>query len=400
MGERDDQTSDDIFEDREDDDADETSAVIRRALAAQGIEADDDDDGAGFDQPPIEEQAADDRVSQEDGAALASDAQLNHEAGDPDKAAKGEDRQNKDGATEDAGADDAVKDGADDQGDDLANAAFEDLVRDVPEASRAEITRRLTDAEKAMAPFQTPYAQEQMRMHGTTPQEVSTRLMQLAEYAATKPDEYLAWAAREMASSPDKVGEVLGKAAELHGYKLTKLEDEDDDDLFDDEETRNLKRENAELKRQINGEQPTFGPDAPAQRQQRDVHNTLQNFITERNPDGSLKRPHFAALETRITAMAQEKHAQTQQPITVDDLETLYQAAEQEFRGMFGNPAAQAQGDVPNAEQRKAAAGQKAKRASTSIDGSGQGASRRPALPENADIDDVIRHSLSKQIDG
>lgn len=393
-----DQFDDDIFEDREEGE-DDTSDVIRQALAAQGVDADDEDDDAGFDQAPIEDAPGDDRVSQEEGTKLASDAQLKAETGEGDDKEKTPDAPNdEEGESKPKEAEEPQK--TEDDAPDLTAAPMDQLLRDVPEASRAELTRRLSDAERIMAPFQSDYARAQMEQFGSSPEQMSARLMQLAEYASTKPDEYLAWAAQEMAASPDKIGEVLGNAAKLHGYKLVKAEEEGDDDIFADEETKALKRENADLKRRLEGGGPAFGPDTPQMQQQRDVQTALSNLVSERNPDGTLRRPHFQALEGHIARKAQAHRQQTQKAVTVEDIDRFYHEAETEFRGMFGNPAAQTQTDVAEGDKQKAAAAERAKRASTSIDGTGQGANRRPALAADADLTDVIRDALNRSVDG
>ena len=54
----------------------------------------------------------------------------------------------------------------------------------------------------------------------------------------------------------------------------------------------------------------------------------------------------------------------------------------------------------PTSDKQKAAAAERAKRASTSIDGTGQGANRRPALAADADLTDVIRDALNRSVDG
>ncbi|SDI70403.1 hypothetical protein [Salipiger marinus] len=392
-----DQFDDDIFADR-DEGEDETSDVIRQALAAQGVDADDQDDDAGFDQAPIEDAPGDDRVPQEEGSKLASDAQLKAETGGEGKAPKPDESKDEDAEAKAEDAADPEQTG--DDAPDLTAAPMDQLLRDVPEASRAELTRRLSDAERIMAPFQSDYARGQMERFGSTPEQMSVRLMQLAEYASTKPDEYLAWAAQEMAASPDKIGEVLGNAAKLHGFKLVKAEEEGDDDIFADEETKALKRENADLKRRLEGGGPAFGPDTLQMQQQRDVQTALTSLVTERNPDGTLRRPHFRELEGHIARKAQAQRQQTQKAVTVEDIDRFYREAETEFRSMFGNPAAQPQPEVAEGDKRKAAAAERAKRASTSIDGTGQGASRRPALAADADLTDVIRHALNRSVDG
>lgn len=407
-----DDLTDDIFEE-DDADRDELSEFIGSKLAEADKEADEDD--AGMDQPPVEEgEDEDTTVSVEEGAKIAKKAEIEGnkpkddektpEAKKPEANDSESDAGSKEKAATEDGKDDdteggeaADKDGGGDE--DLSKADLDTLMKGVPKSSRAEITKRLNAAQEAYAPFENPYIQQQMKQHGSNPQEVTTRLVELASFASEKPDEYLAWAASEMAASPDKIGEVLGKAAALHGYKVVKdePEDEDDDDIFADEETKRLKQENAELRRQVEGgQQREFGPDTPERQQRRTLANELTSFVNERGEDGNLKRPYFEQLQPQIQNLVAQHVQTTGKLVSVADLDGFYTQALDGMRNSLGIPAAQPTPPVPEQKQQDAAAVERSKRASTSVDGTGQGASRRPAQPASDDIGDIIRHAMSQ----
>ncbi len=401
--------NDDIFEE-DDADRDELSEFIGSKLAEADKEADEDD--AGMDQPPVEEGDDEDTtVSVEEGAKIAKKAEIEGnkpkadeekpEAKKPEAKDSESDAGSKEKAATEDGKDDdteggeaADKDGGGDE--DLSKADLDTLMKGVPKSSRAEITKRLNAAQEAYAPFENPYIQQQMKQHGANPQEVTTRLVELASFASEKPDEYLAWAASEMAASPDKVGEVLGKAAALHGYKVVKDEPEgdDDDDIFDDEQTKALKARIKEL--EGGNEQREFGPDTTERQQKRILANELTSFVNERGEDGNLKRPYFAQLQPQIQNLVAQHVQNTGKNVSVAELDGFYTQALDGMRNSLGIPAAQPTPPVPQQNQQDAAAVERSKRASTSVDGTGQGASRRPAQPASDDIGDIIRHAMSQ----
>ncbi len=397
--------------------ADEFGDDLREKIDAL-IGDDGEEDDAGLD-APFEDGDLPETVSPEEGAELASDARLKAKdaakkvdaktgkeddaeasAAPEEKSQKPEDTDEKakaDLAEEDNAAEKGEK-ASDEAGDDLKAAAAADLLKDVPEAQRGEISRRLSEAETLLAPFQTEYAKAELARHGASPQDAIGRLVELNQFAQTKPDEYLAWVAREMKG--DGAHEVLEGAAKHLGYKLVKDagDGEDDDEIFLDEQTRALKKENEDLKRRLEGDGPSFGPDTPERRQQRDAQRTLQDFTTETDETGSLKRPYFNQLQPRIAAMAREHVEKTKAAVTTEDLARFYDAAMGEVRQMAGAPATSAAHDAQDvaSKEKEAAAAEKAMRASKSVDGTGQGASRRPALPDDAPIEDVIRAQLAK----
>jgi hypothetical protein len=240
-----------------------------------------------------------------------------------------------------------------------------------------------------------------MEMHGTNPTEQIDRLLELNEFAQNKPDEYLAWVATQ--TMGEKPHEAIAGAAKLLGYKLVedKADDQDDEDLFEDPALQALRDENAALKAKLGGDRPEFGPDTTERRSVRDAERNLQNFVNETGPDGQPLRPYFNMLEGRIGEMARLKVQETGRALTLEDLGGLYDAAVAEIQSAFGTSAAQTQPSVTDlADQKKADAAEKARRASKTIDGSGQGTSRRPALPADASLDDVIAFNLANQAAG
>lgn len=385
-----DQTDDDIFEEAGDAE-DETAAIIRRSLEESGWDEDDEDD-AGLDQPPAEEIDADTSVSVEEGARLASKAKLEGpKPKEPVAKDEGDDDTDKDDpAPEKADDEKATATGEGDEGAaepaDLTASSVDDLLKGTPKAARTEIARRLSDAEAALAPFQTPYMQEQMKAYGATPADVSKRLSDLASFAAEKPDEYIAWVAQEMASAPDKIGEVLQAAAARHGYKVVKDEGEGgDDDTFDDPDMRALRDENRALKAKLQGGAQDFGPDAPARRAALSVQDQLTSFQNERDESGAPKRPYFQHLAPQITAKARAFVQANGRHVTTQDLDAFYNEAVSEMRQLVGGDVnSAAQPDTAKAQQQEDAARvEKSKRASMTVDGAGQGAPRHSA--QNAD---------------
>lgn len=407
---------------------DGTAKLIREAWEAEEGEDGEDDDG-GFDQPLEDNPDAPDVVSPDKGRDLLDKAEVTKERtrradseaakpddeaaqapkdGKTDSVAKADDKSGEDTA-QGAEADDKAGEDGDGDKPDLTQAEASALLEGMPDDRKAEVTRRLAEAENVLKPFQSPYIKDQMQRFGATPDQVASRLADLASFANTNPDEYIAWMAKE--AGGDDPSELLGKAAERLGYKLTKVSD-DDDDVFLDPEVKRIKEENERLKRQVNGE-TDFGPDTPERQQARQMRQQLDSFINERDETGNLKRPGFQQLEPVIAQAAAQHRQQTGKPATMEDLDRFYTAAVEQVRSAMGVPAGQMGAPEPPSGQpggeagtsaaqsgqsvsdqikTKAAAAQRAQRASKSVDGTGQGASRRPALSENASLDDVIRH--------
>jgi hypothetical protein len=277
---------------------------------------------------------------------------------------------------------------------DIKAAGIDALLDGLPDDRKGEISRRMGEADKVMSLFRGREAE--LERHGVDASTAMSRLIELNEFAQKHTDEYLAWVATQIdAKAPH---EVMSKAAARLGYKLVPVEAEADDE-FADPEVKRLREENRQLKAAATTE---FGPDTAARKSQRDVMATLQNFIDERGADGKPLRPAFPVLRDRIAAMASERRRTTGQPVSMADLQEFYTKAEAEVKAALqvpaGGSAAQVPAPVPQQQKdQTAAAVEKAKAASKNIDGSGQGASRRPALSEDASIGDIIRHQLAKQ---
>lgn len=273
---------------------------------------------------------------------------------------------------------------------DITAKPLADLMGALDEPARAEITRRMQFGDEIGALFKG--REEELRIHGNiTPAQATARLLQINEYAQRNPDEYVAWVATQM--KPDAAHTVIEGAAKRLGYKL--VPDLEPGDEFDDEVTRNLRAENHRLKM---AQVEIHGPDDPQIATQQAIVQTIANFATERDAGGNLVRPHYEALKPQIAAMATEHRKTTGRPVTVAELDGFYRAAEEEVRKSFGiqpTSAAQPAATVQSQETKTAASGvEKARTASKAIDGTGQGADRRPALPENASLSATMRHFM------
>lgn len=375
---------------KDDDDAD-IREIIETALKNSEADGDDDDDAGGFG-APIKREAGDATVSHEQGLDLIDKTKF--AAAQTDKAEPAADAEKKEEAAPQAGDETRpeAETGAKQEGAKPAADPAADLLADIPEERRAIIADRLDAATRVMSVFKGHEAE--LQRHNVTPEKAMERLVYLNAFAQEKPDEYIAWVAGEM--KPDAAHEVLGAAAKLIGYKLVP-EVEESQDEFEDEEIRKLREENARLKA---GTARAFGPDAPERVAQRTISEQIAAFATEKDEAGTLKRPYFDALRPQISAAASAMRAQTGQPVTVAQLDEIYRKAEDDALKAFGiTSAAQKPAPVAAQEQDKKAADlAKAKAASTSIDGSGQGADRHPALSPDAPIADVVRHFAGKMI--
>lgn len=424
-----DEDDDDIFDEGEQDD---TAAFLSKKLAE--IDTDDAaDDAAGLDADLDDEGDLRETVGAQDGAQMAADAQLKKDIGKTEPNDEGDEEAGEKSAREadepkspekpkgKARADegDSAGDGNDkgetqdgDAPDDMRAAAIDTLLDGVPDDRRAEVSRRLSEAEGVLKPFQGEAVKAQLDRHGTTPQQAVERLVYLNGFAQQHPDEYLAWVANEM-GGPDKASEVLGKAAERMGYKLEPVQGEGDDDLFEDPEVARLKREVEQLRKAAKGEGPEFGPDAPERVQARTAQQELDAFVNERDETGNLVRPHFETLAPMIQQRAVQHREQTGRAVTRDDLSRFYDEALTQVQGALApggpagppqapeNPAAQGARPVAQDLKTKAAAAERARRASTPVDGSGQGAGRRPASSgSDEDLHSLIGRLVKEQSQG
>lgn len=398
----------------DDDKADEDlRAILREKIKEAGAET--GDDGGGFD-APLDAAPVNATVSAEDGFDLADKARFKERkaATDPvaDLQKTIDDGAGKPAAAAGEGTPAPAADPAKPapaaaadpakaaEGDkpaeaapaDIATKPLGDLIGTLEEPARKEIERRIGRLDQFDAIFKG--REEELRMHGNlTPQQAVQRFVDLNRFAQEKPDEYLAWVARE--TNPQQAHAVLDGAAKILGYKL--VPDMEAGDEFEDEKTRKLREENHLLKVQGRSD---FGPDSPARTATQTIEHQIRNFETEKDATGALLRPHYEALKPQIAALATEQRARTGQPVTLQDIDGFYRAAVTHMQAAFGgNPtsAAQVQTPVPQTKPDDAAHKvEKARNASKNIDGTGQSADRRPALSDEASLRATLRHFMNQ----
>ncbi|MEM6624471.1 MAG: hypothetical protein AAF674_19785, partial [Pseudomonadota bacterium] len=247
-----------------------------------------------------------------------------------------------------------------------------------------------------------------------TPDMAMDRLLQLNTYATTKPSEYLAWFTQQtgganplglLQDAAKHLGLTLTPAAEQKGGQADDAAN-DDDDLFKSPgqiaAEEKLKQANARIAQLEGGSnpatanaqgqaQPTFGPDTQAERDAASFRNVLSVMQTQLTELGAPAYPLFDALRPNMTVKAQNHMSQKGTWPTLEDMTRFYDEVQTEL-GL--KPAAQPSPPPVNEQADSAAAATKAQRASKSIDGSGQGAPRRPALDRNASLDEVIRYNM------
>jgi len=355
---------------------DPTADLIKKAIDL--VDEDEEDDDGGFD-APIKETKKDQReqVSESEGLDLIDQAKR---PGPPDAEAQkdapkageddaGETKAKAEDKPEEA-ASDKPEESTEDSG--LSQLGIEDLLDGVDESKAGEISKRL-EAAAALNQIFKPHTAE-LERHGTTPEAAMKRLVDLNAFAQQKPDEYLAWVAGEVGGSePQK---ILEAAAKRFGYELVQV----DDDLFDDE---------GEEKAANPSE---FGPDAPHNR----VMRELQEFTTETDANGQLKRPLWQYVQNDVSEMCKRHAEESGKGVTVQDLDRFYQEAADKLRSSIApgeqgkTPSAAQPGQAVADREKQAAAAAKAKRASKSTGGTGQGASRRSAPPADASVYDTV----------
>lgn len=259
------------------------------------------------------------------------------------------------------------------------------LIGGLDEAARTTIKARVTAADEVLGIFKGREAE--LQSLGVTPVQAMSELVKINTYARSKPDEYLTWAAGQFGDPAD----MLGKAAERIGFKLVPLEE---DDPFEDPDIKALREENRRLKA---GQAPQdFGPDAPANRAQTD----LQAFIAD-------KKDQWEEVAPVVAAMATARSKKTNAPVTMKDIAGFFQKAVEDLQGdaqpAKTTPAAQSQQPVAQQQQKPAAATasvERAKAASRSLDGSGQGAGRRPDIDPDASLSSVLSKLYDAQTKG
>ncbi|MCV6826007.1 MULTISPECIES: hypothetical protein [Halocynthiibacter] len=381
-----------IFE--QDEAEDESEKDIREAF--DQMMADDDEDDGGFD-APLEEDSAElaETVSAEEGAEIAAEARTKGAA-----AKASEDAEDTKPEDEDA-SETSEKTAKDDKGEgpDYGSMSNDDLLGGIEGDHKEEVSRRLSSYDELMGKFDAH--KEELERHGGTPAQAIDRFLELNKFASEKPDEYVAWVLKEVGG--DNAQEALQKAASHLGLKVSEQDssdDLDDDEMFMTDRERELIEENRRLRGEGGEGAPSFGPDTPDRKKQREVQDAIDGFLNETDDDGNLVHGNFDMLSPRISQLAAAHKAQTNQDVTIDTLREIYAQADQEMRDLYGGgntSAATQETSMTKEIQTKAAASAKAKRASKSVDGTGQGASHRPALPEDASLEDTIRHFSSLQ---
>jgi hypothetical protein len=374
------------------DDEDGLEAIIRKALGDQ--DGDEEEDLLG----EFKEPDANTTVSVEEGLDLIDAAQQKQRKGEKDDAAEGGDQTEKP-EDKSSGNPDGDQTTAQEQPPEL-----ESLLEGLPEDKRTAISTRIAAGDAVLNLFKGH--EEELKQHGEDPGKVVARLLDLNQFAQAHPDEYLVWVAQQV--SPNDPTEHLAKAAERLGFKLVKADAEAEggsDDPFEDEEVKRLREENRRLKGET--QLADIGPDTPARKAERE----LRDFVLAKDQSGQLIRPLWPYVQAEIGAASKKLLEESGKPVTLDDIDRLYKEATSRLQGIVKpaaaaeTPAAKTAGDqkpadaaaqrtAPVADQKAkdAAALEKSKRASKSIDGAGPGAGRRPALNEDADLEATIRH--------
>ena len=396
----DDNTPDD---ETNDEDA-EFRAALMLKLGEAVVEPEDDDDG-GFGAQPIKKVVGGETVSADEGFDLVDKAKFARL--DKEKAAETTfDKMVEAGADKPAIPADAAKP-ADDAAKpadvaaaiaDLSASPLDDLLAGIDDTKRGEIAKRLSAGDALTGLFKG--REEEMKLHGVNPAQAMARMLQLNQFAQEKPNEYLAWVATEM--NRDAPHTVLESAAKLLGFKL--VPEAGDGDEFEDPAIKALREENAALKRAQPG---SFGPDAPQNTARMTVQQTLHAFENAVDATGQPKHPHLDMFRGQVAAKAKAHREGTGQIPTADDLSRFYGEVESVARAAFAPAQAQAPAPAPvtsaaqvtpavatTAQTQAAADIEKSKAASKMLDGSGQGADRRPALPADTSLRDVIAHAI------
>lgn len=390
-------TDDDTF----DEDA-EFRAAMMKTLGEAVVEPEEDDDG-GFGGQPIKKAVGGETVSADEGFELVDKAKFARL--DKEKAASTtfdkmvEAGADKPAATHADTAEDAAKPAeAAAAIADLSASPLDDLLAGIDDTKRGEISRRLSAGDALTGLFKG--REDEMKLHGVNPAQAMARMLQLNQFAQEKPNEYLAWVATEM--NRDAPHTVLESAAKLLGFKLVPEAGEGDE--FEDTTVKALREENAALRR---SQAINFGPDAPQNTARMTVQQTLHAFENAVDATGQPKHPHLDMFRGQVAAKAKAHREGTGQIPTADDLSRFYGEVEQVARAAFApaaplapapapitSAAQPAPAVAPPAQTQAAADIEKSKAASKMLDGSGQGADRRPALPADASLRDVIAHAI------
>lgn len=381
---------------------DELTNTLRESWDKLAADGDDDDDLGGIDAEMGAVQA-DEVVPAEKGSEIAREAQVRapaKKAKEP-AAAEGAEPEPEKAKPEPEKTDDEGQGEADaeDAAPDLTSAPVADLMRGVPQRQRGEIVRRMQESATALAPIKKIMADPRMEGFGKDPATVAAQLANFAQSAAEDPTGYMTWFAGQAAGDDaTKAAEILSAVAKHYGLQVSAAKDEDDP--FEDEETAKLRRENERLRAQVEGRAvPQSGPMSPARQAQLTAEARLNRFVNELDQDGNPRRPNFLALSAEIGRVAQAEMSKKGRALTDDEVDHIYRLVESQVapRATQATFAAQQAAPVQQQKQARTTAGEKAARASKLIDGSGQGASRRPALKEGASPEEILRSLLGSQ---
>lgn len=276
---------------------------------------------------------------------------------------------------------------------DEAADPYADIMAGVADDKRDDLRARLQERDDMLSIFAGH--EEMLKRFGTTPAEHVRSLVQINDYASKNPGDYLAWAAHNLGG--EKADELIRAAASRFGLKVVA---EDDGDVFEDDETKALREELRTLR--AKSRTIDFGPSLGGQPAPVTAED-IDKFAREVNEDGSPRRPGFLDLGAKIAGAAQAHRAQTGKPPTYEDLDRFYREAigiQAPAPKAAAQPAAQPLKPVAGDGVKKAAASgsvERAKAASKSIDGTGQGASRQPAaLSPSASIEDTLKFFMAK----
>ena len=257
----------------------------------------------------------------------------------------------------------------------------------LPDDRKTALRGRIGAADEVLAIFKGHEAE--LQRHGAKPADVVKRLVDLSTYAEKNPHDYLAWVATQFGDAAD----VLGKAAEKLGLKVVPVEASAEDDPFEDPKVKELRQELAAYRAR---ERQPIGPDSPQARAQSELQALAASL------------PHWQTVAPQVAALSQT-HAANGTPPTLNDIRRFYDAAVI-ASGIAPppapNPTPAAQPAPPVAQQAptKTAADaeriERSRKASMSLDGSGQGAGRRPALDPDASIHSVLTTLMAEQSRG
>lgn len=278
--------------------------------------------------------------------------------------------------------------GQDSQPDEIAA-----LLDGLPDDRKASVRERIGAADEVLGIFKG--REDALKRHGAKPADVVKRLVDLSDYAEKNPQDYLAWAAGQFGNA----AEVIGKAAEKLGLKVVAAEPSPEDDPFEDPQVKEMRQQLAAYKAK-EAAALQIGPDSPQAKAQAELSRLAATL------------PHWTKVAPQIAALTQA-HASGGATPTLDDIKRFYEAAvvasgitppPQPAPPVPTTPAAQPVAPVAQQAATNTAADkerqERARKASMSLDGSGQGAGRRSDLDPDASIHAVLASLYKEQARG